>query len=79
MKRKNLLQKASTVLAELQRGSTLHLAFIGRKPTWTLSNGRRVADEVAELLVKSASVIGDQDSLFDGAPAQTFRWWSKES
>jgi hypothetical protein len=40
-----------------------------------LSNGREVSDSIAKLVVASSSVVGVGDALFDGCPAQTFRWW----
>jgi hypothetical protein len=69
------LEKAELVLAEMQRGSALHLSFSRSGPQWALSNGRPVSDEVAKLVTASASVVGVGDALFDGIASQTWRWW----
>jgi hypothetical protein len=45
-------------------------------PTWWLSDGKRVADEVAQLVIKNPAVVGVGDALPLGTdvPAQTFRY-----
>jgi hypothetical protein len=63
------------VLAEMRRGSALHLSFTRSGPQWMLSNGGEVPDSIAKLVVARSSVVGVGDALFDGYPAQTFRWW----
>ena len=69
------LEKAEAVLAEMRRGNALHLSHTRSGPQWALSNGREVPDSIAKLVVASSSVEGVGDALFDGCPAQTFRWW----
>jgi hypothetical protein len=74
-KRVGLIEKAKAVLAEMQAGAALHLQYTKQGPCWALSTGRQVSDDVARLVTASASVVGVGDALFDGCPAQTFRWW----
>jgi hypothetical protein len=74
-KRVGHIEQAQLVLAQMQAGAALHLSFTRSGPQWALSNGRQVSDEVAKLVVSSASVIGVGDSLFAEAASQTWRWW----
>ena len=69
------IEKAEAVLAEMRAGAALHLQYTKQGPCWALSTGRQVSDVVARLVTASASVVGVGDALFDGCPAQTFRWW----
>jgi hypothetical protein len=71
------VEKAQLVLDEMQCGAALHLSFTRSGPQWVLSNGREVSDGIAKLIVASSSVVGVGDSLFDGYPAQTYRWWQE--
>jgi hypothetical protein len=66
--------KAATVLTAMQHGETLLLEYRWRGPVWCLSGGRNVPDEVAQVVIKSASVVGVGDALFNDIPAQTWRW-----
>jgi hypothetical protein len=66
--------KAATVLAAMQRGEALLLEYRSRGPVWCLSGGRDVPDEVAQVVIKSANVVGVGDALFNDIPAQTWRW-----
>jgi hypothetical protein len=66
--------KAATVLAAMQRGEALLLEYRWRGPVWCLSGGRDVPDEMAQVVIKSASVVGVGDALFNDIPAQTWRW-----
>jgi hypothetical protein len=34
-----------------------------------------VDSDIAEIVIKSASVVDVGDALFAGSTAQTFRWW----
>jgi hypothetical protein len=76
-KRVGRIEKAKAVQAEMQAGAALHLSFTRSGPQWVLSNGREVPDSIAKLVVASSSIVGVGDALFDGCPAQTFRWWRK--
>jgi hypothetical protein len=69
------LEKAKLVLNEMRAGAALHMQHTKQGPVWALSNGRPVSDTIAKLVTASASVEGVGDALFDGCPAQTFRWW----
>jgi hypothetical protein len=39
---------------------------------WCLSGGRRIADEVTQVVIQN--VVGVDDALFADAQAQTWRW-----
>jgi hypothetical protein len=69
------IEQAECVLNEMRAGAALHLQHTKQGPCWALSNGRPVSDVIARFVVSSASVVGVGDSLFDGCPAQTYRWW----
>ena len=70
------LRKADQVLAAMKAGDALHLQHTRHGPRWTLSSGRGVSDNVARLVIASASVAGVGDALFSECPAQTWRWWN---
>jgi hypothetical protein len=70
------LELAQLVLAEMRDGCALHLQHTPAGPSWVLSNGHRISDIVARLVITSSSVIDCGDALFAGVPSQTFRWWS---
>jgi hypothetical protein len=74
-KRVGRIERAERVLNEMRAGAALHLQHTKQGPCWALSTGRQVSDVVARLVTASASVVGVGDSLFDGCPAQTYRWW----
>jgi hypothetical protein len=59
----------------MRRGEALHLTFTQHGPCWSLSGGRRIDNDIAEIVVKSASVVDAGDALSAGSMAQTFRWW----
>src|SRR5262245_56105335 len=66
--------KVAEVLASMQAGSTLLLAYGSGGLTWRLSTGRYVAPEVARLVIKHPNIIGVGDTLpIIGAPSQTWR------
>jgi hypothetical protein len=69
------IEQADQVLADMRAGATLHLQHAKAGPQWALSNGRRVANDIAQLVIASASVVGVGDSLFNDAASQTWRWW----
>jgi hypothetical protein len=62
------------VLTAMQRGEALHLEYRWCGPVWCLSGGAHIDAEVAQLVTKSASVVGVGDALFNDTPAQTWRW-----
>jgi hypothetical protein len=71
------IEQAKQVLDEMRAGAVLHLQHAKAGPRWALSNGRQVTDDVAKLVVTSASVVGVGDALFGECQAQTFRWWQE--
>jgi hypothetical protein len=59
------------VIEALRQGAVLHFMY-EKGPRWRLSTGRAVSPDVAQLVVASPSVRGD-DALFPDARPQTFR------
>lgn len=66
--------KVATVLAAMQRGEALHHERMWYGGIWWLSNGRRITDEIAQVVIQNANVTGVGDALFHGARSQTYRW-----
>ena len=66
--------KVAEVMASMQSGSALHLAFSGGQPTWRLSSGVHVAPDVARLVIGLPNIVGVGDTLpIPGALSQTWR------
>jgi hypothetical protein len=72
------LEKADAVLAAMRGGAALHLTHSKQGPVWTLTTGKSVTNSIARLVITSASVVGVDDSLFEGVAGQTYRWWRDE-
>jgi hypothetical protein len=68
------LEKVDRVLRDMAAGHALHLTHAEGGPIWRLSDGKRVTNSVAMLVVASVRVAGVGDSLFDQSLSQTFRW-----
>jgi hypothetical protein len=60
--------------AAMCNGQSLHLQYRAGAPLWSLSGGKAVPAEVAEILTKHASVVPAGGALFDGMPGQTWRF-----
>jgi hypothetical protein len=59
----------------MRGGASLHLWFSRTGPTWSLSDGSYVADEVAKLVIFNVSVVAVGDTLFPASgPSQTYRY-----
>jgi hypothetical protein len=58
----------------MMRGASLHLHYERGRPLWRLSTGSFVADEIAKLVIAQPDIISAGDALFNGFPAQTWRW-----
>jgi hypothetical protein len=73
------LARAQTVLERMAGGAALHLEF-AKRPCWSLSTGEQVDDAVAQLVIRSSSVIACGGSLFPGLglPGQVWRFWRDE-
>jgi hypothetical protein len=67
---------AAGIIAKMRRGATLHLQFSSSGPTWMLSDGTKVAADIAKTVISNLNVVGVGDCLFPRATAvsQTFRW-----
>jgi hypothetical protein len=70
------LKSADVVLNRMREGDALHLQHTPRGPDWRLSSGLEVADVVAKAVIKSSSIVSVDTALFEGLPAQTWRWWT---
>jgi hypothetical protein len=58
---------------------SLHLQFDHRRgPLWSLTNGTRIADEIARLVITNANVTSVGDTLFHNLPSQTYRYVATE-
>ena len=54
------------------RGLALHLHFDRRIGSiWSLSNGRRIENHIAEQVLRSPSVVAAGDSLFCDGPSES--------
>jgi hypothetical protein len=75
-RRNRIQEKAATTITAMRGGQALHHRHEWYGPTWWLSDGKRVADEVAQLVIKNPAVVGVGDALPLGTdvPAQTFRY-----
>jgi hypothetical protein len=68
------VNSANFVISCMRAGATLHLTFGRNGPVWSLSDGRKISDEVARLVTTDHRVIGVGDALFQGMTAQSFRY-----
>ena len=66
--------RVDQVLIAMRKGEVLHLQYENGRPLWSLSGGRSVSAEVANLLITSASVVPIGSALFDGMPGQAWRF-----
>jgi hypothetical protein len=68
--------KVERVLVEMAHGAALHLHFDRKRgPLWTLSeDGVLIDAEIAALVIAHPDVAPVGDSLFAGAPSQTYRY-----
>jgi hypothetical protein len=62
------------VLTKIQRGTALHQHFSSAGTTWTLSDGTKVAADIAKIVTTNVNVIGVGDCLFGSELSQTFRY-----
>jgi len=62
-----------SVLQALRQGQVLHRSHSHNGGVWFLTNGRRVTDEVAQLVITDVRVIGCDDRLFVNTQ-QTFKY-----
>jgi hypothetical protein len=68
------LASVDQVLTAMRRGESLHLQYENGRPLWSLSGGRTVSAETAEVLICNASVVPVGDALFNDMPGQTWRY-----
>ena len=79
-----LAAKAAAIIAAMSAGQALHLHHSRNGAVWWLSrSGKRVDDEVAQLVVRNPAIISGDDALPLGTdiPSQTWRYadwnWSE--
>jgi hypothetical protein len=68
----NRRQKAARVITAMERGQTLNLMFTKTGSAFTLSDGTRVAPEVAVMVINDVRIVSQSDGLFPALP-QTWR------
>jgi hypothetical protein len=68
------VNSANFVIACMRDGATLHLAFQRGGPVWSLSDGRRITDDVARVVIADHRVVGVGDCLLKNLPSQTYRY-----
>jgi hypothetical protein len=69
-------REAASVLSAMERGQHLNVWFDRQGAHWKLSEGRRVPDDVARLVVTSEHVVSVGDVLFKNLTPQTYRFAS---
>ena len=72
-KNARLNRAAAIVLDTMRRGQSLHLEFSWTGPRWCLSNGEKVAAEVAKRVIVSPEILAGEDALFSETSPQTWR------
>jgi hypothetical protein len=75
--RDHIAAKVTRTIAAMARGEALHHHHDRFGPVWWLSrSGKRVRNEVAQLVVKNPAVVGVGDALPLGTeiPSQTWRY-----
>jgi hypothetical protein len=65
---------AARVRTAMMGGASLHLHYERGHPLWRLSTGLFVADDVAQAAIAQPDIVGAGDALFNGFPAQTWRY-----
>jgi len=65
---------AARALTKIQCGTALHQHFSSAGTTWTLSDGTKVAADIAKIVTTNVNVIGVGDCLFGSELSQTFRY-----
>jgi hypothetical protein len=68
----NRRQKAARVITAMERGQTLNLTFTKTGSVFTLSDGTRVASEVALTVINDLRIVLQSDGLFPALP-QTWK------
>jgi hypothetical protein len=71
-------QRIDGALRAMRNGAALHFQPGRSGGRWQLSNGRRLTDEAARLIVCNPHIVNVDHALFRGSPAQTYRYaWTK--
>jgi hypothetical protein len=68
---------AARIISEMARGAALHLTYTKHGSDFVLSNGIRVAPDVALMVVNDVRVCSVNDGLFPITP-QTWRYVGQE-
>lgn len=68
------LAAANRALSAMRKGALLRLEYRNGRPSWSLSGGKTVSVEVANILIHHALVVPAGDALFPGHPGQTWRY-----
>jgi hypothetical protein len=73
LRARNLRLRAARVITTMSRGAFLYLTHTNRGARYTLSNGVRIAPEIARLIVHDPRVCSVDDGLFTATP-QTWKY-----
>jgi hypothetical protein len=68
------VNSANFIISCMRAGATLHLTYRRNGPVRSLSDGRRVSDEIAQMVIVDRRVAAVGDSLFRGMTSQTYRY-----
>jgi hypothetical protein len=68
------IASVNSALGAMRRGEFLHLQFHAGRSLWLLSGGRSVSADIAEILIKHASVVPVGGALFANMPGQSWRF-----
>jgi hypothetical protein len=72
--RKHRLDNVASVLRQMRKGAALHSEFRNGKSDWWLTSGQRVDPAIAAIAIRNRQVIAVGAALFEGLPAQTYRF-----
>jgi hypothetical protein len=73
-------QMIDHALRAMQKGAALHFQPGKAGARWQLSNGVRLTNEAARVIVSNPHIVSVDRALFRGEPAQTYRYtWTKAS
>ena len=66
--------RVDEALAAMRAGQTLHLQHHDGRRHWSLSDGRPVTNDAADILIHRADVVEADSALFSDLPGQTWRY-----
>jgi hypothetical protein len=67
-------QMIDDALRAMRKGAALHFRPGRASGRWQLSNGLRITDEAARIIISNPNIVSVDYALFRGSPAQTYRY-----